>query len=121
MSSDPLGNLFPYTITYPANGTSSVPYTITYPSTDNWQISAPTTLRPLVVQGDAEITGDLKLDGVSLTKRFDKIEQMLGIVHSNLELEKRWQALKELGEQYRALERELIEKEKIWNTLKGEK
>jgi hypothetical protein len=42
----------------------------------------------------------------------------LGILHPNDKLEKKWEELKKLGDAYRALEKDIIEKEKIWDTLK---
>jgi hypothetical protein len=72
----------------------------------------------LKVQGDAEFEGDIKVKGKSITEMFDKIEERLAILHPNPELEERWEELKELGERYRELEKDILEKEKIWNILK---
>jgi hypothetical protein len=44
----------------------------------------------------------------------------LGILRPNEELESRWDQLKELRKQYVALEKDLIEKEKMWELLKKE-
>jgi len=46
------------------------------------------------------------------------IEERLGILHPNPELEDRWDELKELREQYIAMEKDLLEKEKIMKILK---
>lgn len=73
---------------------------------------------PLHVNGDAEIDGDLKVKGKSLAKAIENIEKRLAILHPNPELEERWEQLKALGEQYRELEKDILEKEKIWETLK---
>ena len=73
---------------------------------------------PLHVKGDAEIDGDLKVKGKSLADAIDNIEKRLAILHPNKDLEERWEQLKALGEQYRELEKDILEKEKIWNTLK---
>ena len=72
----------------------------------------------LRVAGDAEFEGDIKIKGVNLTTRLDKIEERLGILHPNEKLEDQWAELKELGERYRELEKEIIEKEAMWNILK---
>jgi hypothetical protein len=72
----------------------------------------------LHVKGDAEIEGDLKIKGKSLADAIDNIEKRLAILHPNKDLEERWEQLKALGEQYRELERDILEKEKIWETLK---
>jgi hypothetical protein len=61
---------------------------------------------------------DIKVGGRSLTEAIDKIEERLGILHPNPELEDRWQQLKDLRNQYQELEKELLEKEKMWKILK---
>lgn len=72
----------------------------------------------LHVQGDAEFEGDVKIKGKSLIDMLDKIEERLAILHPNEKLEEKWEELKKLGDMYRALEKDIIEKEKIWETLK---
>lgn len=71
----------------------------------------------LNVRGDSHFEGDLYVKGKSITETLDKIEQRLGILHVNPELETRWKELQELGEKYRALEQEILEKEKVFNIL----
>jgi hypothetical protein len=61
---------------------------------------------------------DIKIGGKSLTEAIDKIEERLGILHPNPELEDRWEQLKALRKQYNDLEKELLEKEKMWKILK---
>jgi len=72
----------------------------------------------LRVKGDAEFEGDIKLNGKSLNETLTKIEERLAILHTNSKLEDKWEKLKELGNQYRELETDIIEKEKIWSILK---
>jgi len=72
----------------------------------------------LQVKGDAEFEGDVKIKGKSITETLDKIEQRLGILYPNEKLEAKWEELKALGDAYRALEKDILEKEKIWETLK---
>lgn len=62
---------------------------------------------------------DIILDGKSLSETLQKIEKRLAILHPNQDLEERWDDLKELGEQYRKLEQEILEKEKSWNIIKN--
>ena len=62
--------------------------------------------------------GDIKIGGKSLTEAIDKIEERLGILHPNPGLEDRWEELKSLRNQYQKLEKDLLEKEKMWNILK---
>ena len=61
---------------------------------------------------------DIKVGGKSLMEAIDKIEERLGILKPNLELEERWNKLKELRQQYIDLEKDLLEKEKIMKILK---
>ena len=61
---------------------------------------------------------DIKIGGKSLTEAIDKIEERLGILNPNPELEDRWEKLKELRRQYVELEKDLLEKEKIMKILK---
>jgi hypothetical protein len=61
---------------------------------------------------------DIKIGGKSLTEAIEKIEERLGILHPNEALESRWEELKSLRQQYLDLEKELLEKEKMWKILK---
>lgn len=73
----------------------------------------------LQVKGDAIISGNLTVGGIPLTERFAKIEERLAILHQNAELEARWEKLRELGRQYREMEAEIIEQQKVWDSLKS--
>lgn len=86
--------------------------------TNPWNTNAITTSGWSNGPNDLEVKGDITLKGKSLSQTLDKIEQRLAILHPNPELEDSWEQLKELGNQYRALEKDLIEKQKIWNILK---
>lgn len=72
----------------------------------------------LKVSGDAEFEGDIKIKGVSMSDRLDAIEERLGILRPNNDLEGKWEKLKKLGEEYRKLEKEILEGESIWDMLK---
>ena len=72
----------------------------------------------LQVKGDAEFEGDIKLKGKSLDKTLTKIEERLAILHPNEKLEEKWEKLRELRKQYRELEADILEKEKIIEILK---
>lgn len=61
---------------------------------------------------------DIKIGSKSLTEAIEKIEERLGILKPNPELEERWGKLKELRKQYMELEKDLLEKEKIMKILK---
>ena len=62
--------------------------------------------------------GDIKISGKSLSEAIEKIEERLGILNPNPELEDRWDQLKELRKQYIELEKDLLEKEKLMKILK---
>ena len=72
----------------------------------------------LQVRGDAEFDGDVKIKGKSITEMFEKIEGRLAILHPNEKLEEKWEELRELRNRYIELEKEIIEKEKMWDILK---
>ena len=74
--------------------------------------------KPLIVQGDAEVTGDLMIKGKSLIESLEKIEEKLAILRPNYELEEKWENLRDLRKQYMQLEKEILEKEQIWSVLK---
>ena len=99
----------------------STGYSITAGNTNPWHTNAITTT-PLQhafnISGDATVEGDIIIKGKSLHQTLAKIEQRLAILHPNPELEASWEQLKELGNKYRELEKELMEKQKIWNILK---
>ena len=72
----------------------------------------------LKVAGDAVFDGEVTIRGVRLDERLTAIEERLGILRPNNDLEGKWEKLKALGEEYRKLEQEILEGEQIWNTLK---
>ncbi len=74
--------------------------------------------RTLQVNGDADITGELTVQGVKLSDRLDKIEERLGILRPNEDLEEKWDQLRGLRNAYMELEAEIKEKEKVWSILK---
>jgi len=61
---------------------------------------------------------DLEINGKSVLQTLERLEQRLAIIEENPELEDDWQELKSLGDQYRALEAEINNKLKTYNTLK---
>jgi hypothetical protein len=61
---------------------------------------------------------DIKIGNVSLMDTLNTINSRLAILQVNPELEERWSELKELGDRYRELEKEIVGKEKVWNILK---
>jgi hypothetical protein len=61
---------------------------------------------------------DINVNGKSLCQAIEQLEQRLGWMVPNPEIEQEWAELKHLGDQYRRLEAEIKEKIKVWETLK---
>ena len=81
----------------------------------NWSnISEPPSGK-LTLQGP---NADIEVNGESLMSAIRKIEERLNILKPNEKLEAEWDQLRELGEQYRRLEADLLEKQKVWDLLK---
>lgn len=79
---------------------------------------------PLTVggSGQVDLTGenaDIKINGKSLCKAIEAIEQRLNILTPNTKLEAEWDELRELGERYRELEKQCLEKAEMWKKLKS--
>ena len=60
---------------------------------------------------------DVIIDGVSLKNTLQGINDRLAILQVNPELEAEFDELHALGEQYRALEKKILEKKKVWAAL----
>ena len=70
--------------------------------------------------GRLELSGkkaDLVINGVSLSATLQGIQERLNMLTVNQKLEAEWDQLRELGERYRALEAELLAKQRMWETL----
>ena len=108
----------PYTIT---GGLTATGGSVLTTGSSGWSdtITASGDMFPnaLDVKGDANFGGEVKIKGRSLTDIFEKIEERLAILHPNEVLEDKWEKLKELGRQYREMEADILEKEKIWKIL----
>ena len=71
--------------------------------------------------GSIDIQGqnaDIKINGKSMKTWMEAVEERLNILTPNPELEKDWDELQELGERYRALEKQCNEKAQMWAALK---
>ena len=62
---------------------------------------------------------DIEINGESLKDVLKNIEQRLNILKPNASLEQEWEELRSLGEQYRALEKHILEKQATWDRLKA--
>ena len=90
--------------------------TITVDFSDTYTI----TSNPTSQSGRVVLTGseaDLVINGVSLSATLQGIQERLNILTVDPELEAKWDQLRELGEQYRKLESEILQKQRMWETL----
>jgi len=70
----------------------------------------------LSLKGD---NADIDINGKSLMKTLEALEDRLNMMVPNPELEKDWDDLKKLGDRYRKLEKKCREKAEMWNKLKS--
>jgi len=121
MSTTYTGPLYGATVTTGSLTNSTIgPYTITSSAMSDLYVTSGTGAAMSVV-GQLELTGekaDVVINGVSLTDTLKAISERLNILSVNPKLEAEWDELRELGEQYRKLESELLEKQRMWETLK---
>jgi hypothetical protein len=106
------------TITWGTTTVNTSPWTVSTGS-GPYTISADPNLKgaSLLVGGDAEFEGDVKIKGKSLTKLIDNIEKRLAILHPNERLEEKWEKLKKLGDEYREMEKDILHSEEMWKIL----
>jgi hypothetical protein len=102
------GAVPPITITN-LNGPST-----TWTLSDSWQNSPPSG--KITLDGD---NADIEINGRSLMQILDGLEQRLGMLKCREDLEADWSELKALGDQYRAMVKNIEEKTLMWNTLKS--
>ena len=62
---------------------------------------------------------DIDINGRSLMKTLDALQERLNMLTPNPEMEEEWDQLRELGERYRELEQQCREKTQMWNKLKS--
>ena len=91
------------------------PYTFNN-ATPNWSISESKSSSTLDLKGE---NADIRINGVSLVDTLKTIQDRLNILTPTPEMEAEWDQLRELGEQYRALEIKLKEQGDMWTKLKA--
>jgi hypothetical protein len=62
---------------------------------------------------------DIEVNGISLLKTMQEIQNRLNILQPNTALEKEWEELYELGRKYRELEQQIKDKQATWDRLKA--
>jgi hypothetical protein len=96
-------------------------YTYTTGTTSPWIATGTNPAMVVNQSGSIEIKGedaDIKINGKSMKTWMEAVEERLNILTPNPELEKDWDELQELGERYRALEKQCKEKAQMWAALK---
>lgn len=93
------------------------------PSWSDAIIADPNT-KQTVLSGNTVIKGSLVADSIntsngSIEQRLTRIEERLVIFQPSLELESRWDTLRELRKQYLELEKDILEQEEIIRILKN--
>lgn len=110
-----------------SSGTATItgtpgPFTVGSGTGINYPNSIWSTTASNTIGGQLHLDGedaDITLNGKSLAKTLETLEQRLNILNPNPELEKEWNELKELGDKYRALEAKLKEQGEMWAKLKA--
>jgi hypothetical protein len=88
-----------------------------YPTT--WSDNSPSISgKTLLINGNSEFNGDVKIKGRSLIDFMNSLEQRLNILQPNPAMEAEWDQLRELGDRYRELEQQCKEKSDMWTKLK---
>ena len=88
----------------------------------NGTFSIGTNTTPYVMNqsGRIDITGkdaDINMNGKSLKTWMESVDKRLAILEPNHKLEAEWAELKELGDRYRQLEKDIEDKMKTWDIL----
>lgn len=102
----------PYTVT----GSNTAPYTLGTGTgiTQPWFSNSLTPKIKLDGEG-----ADIEVNGESLMGLMKEIRERLNLITINEKMEKEWDQLRELGNQYRALEAKLKEQGEMWAKLKA--
>jgi hypothetical protein len=89
-----------------------------------WTVPAGTSAGLIGRPGSSKIIlpgpdADIQIGDISLVDLLKTIQQRMNILQPNTKLEAQWSQLRELGDQYRALEAQLLEQNDMWNKLKA--
>lgn len=102
---------------YTISGAGAGPYYTTGGAGTNSPWATTSSLGSTKIQLEGE-DADIEINGKSLAKAIQVLEERLNILVPNPKLEKEWEELKALGDQYRALEAKLKEQTEMWKKLK---
>lgn len=98
------------TYTISSSGTSAINLTNDVLSSD-WLTA---NSGKMILHGE---NADIDINGVSLMKTLQGIQDRLNMLRPNTELESEWDELRELGERYRELEQKIQDKMKTWDAI----
>ena len=89
-------------------------------SSYTWDSTGPSNIQPNTIQvkGDAVFEGKITWQGRDMREWFESVESRLVMLKPNPELEEGWSELAELRQRYVELERELLEKQRVFDILK---
>ena len=104
----------PYTVSSGINFPNAVYTTSTVNSP--W-VQSPPMAGPKIKLDGAD--ADIEINGVSLWMTMQEIANRLNIMQVNPELETEWIELRELGDRYRKLEQQILDKQATWDRLKA--
>ena len=108
----------PYTTSVDTNNLmwASAPNTVWTTNTADWSIgSSISQSATMELKGD---NADIVVNGESLMQTLQALKDRLNWLQPNPDMESEWDELRELGERYRALEKQCQEKSQVWSTLK---
>lgn len=94
-------------------------------TTDHYKISdiGYSTSATLSQSGQISLKGDnadIDINGVSLKDFMERVESRLGLLSPDSRLEQEWDELRELGDRYRELEKEIHDRMRTFDILKKE-
>ena len=96
-------------------GSQEDPITVTLP--DDYTFDLDNITIPDYTWSNTVSHDDIIIDGMSLKQTLKSLNDRLAILQVNPALEAEFDELHALGEQYRALERKLLEKKAVWDAL----
>jgi len=110
-------------------GTGTSPWSgsnVTWASPNTWTTGDTFTINPnLIVKPSGSISvkgddADIDINGKSMKAWMEKVEERLNLLCVNPDLESDWEELREIGNQYRALEQRIKDKMTTWKTLQAD-
>jgi len=98
------------------SGANTGPYTFNAgPNVTPWFTQSPASAKINLDGKDADIV----INGFSLVNAINSIQDRLNCLQINPNLEAEWDELRALGDQYRKLENQILEKQATWDRLKA--